>query len=134
MFAALLTLGEFFPIPIRHRNQTKDVVVTSTFAFAMVPVVGTGVAVLAHVATSILADAVHRKSPVKATFNAAQCVLALGAGGVVYTMTGGTHGVTARGLPAFVLGAVVFAAVNHLLVSTVVALAEGSSIRACAWS
>jgi len=129
MFGALLTLGEFFPIPIRHRNQTKDVVVTSTFAFAMVPVVGTGVAVLAHVATSILADAIHRKSPVKATFNAAQCVLALGAGGLVYTLAGGTSGITARGLPAFVLGAVVFAGVNHLLVSTVVALAEGTSIR-----
>jgi signal transduction histidine kinase len=130
MFGALLILGEFFPIPIRHRNQTKEVVVTSTFAFAMVPVVGTGVAVLAHLASSILADLIYRKSPVKIAFNAAQCVLALGAGGVVYMAAGGTFGITARGLPAFVLGAAVFAAVNHLLVGTVVALAEGSSVRA----
>jgi signal transduction histidine kinase len=130
MFSTLLILGEFFPIAIRHRNQTKEVVVTSTFAFAMVPVVGPGVAVLAHVATSILADAIHRKAPIKATFNAAQCVLALGSGGAIYTVAGGTFDITARGLPAFVLGAVVFAGVNHMLVSAVVALAEGTPIRA----
>ena len=130
MFGALLTLGEFFPIAIRHRNQTKEVVVSTTFAFAMVPVVGTGIAVLAHLASSLLADLIYRKSPVKIAFNAAQSVLALGAGGVVYMAAGGTYGITARGLPAFVLGAAVFAALNHLLVGTVVALAEGSSVRA----
>lgn len=129
MFGALLALGEFFPVQIRYPKQTKEVVVTSTFAFAMVPVVGTGVAVLAHVATSILADVIYRKAPVKVAFNAAQCVLALGAGGVVYMVAGGTYGITARGLPAFVAGAAVFALLNHALVGTVVALAEGTSVR-----
>jgi signal transduction histidine kinase len=130
MFGGLLALGEFFPIKIRHSKQTKEVVVTSTFAFAMVPVVGTSVAVLAHVATSILADVIYRKQPIKVAFNAAQCVLALGAGGVVYMVAGGTYGITARGLPAFLAGAAVFALLNHVLVGTVVALAEGTSVRA----
>jgi signal transduction histidine kinase len=130
MFGALLTLGEFFPIQIRYPKQTKALVVTSTFAFAMVPVVGTGIAVLAHVATSILADLIYRKPLVKVGFNAAQCGLALGAGGVVYMMVGGTHDITARGLPAFVAGAAVFALLNHVLVGTVVALAEGNSVSA----
>jgi signal transduction histidine kinase len=129
VFVVLLTLGEFFPIPIRHRGQTKDVLVTSTFALAIVPVAGPGVAVLAHLASSILADLVHRKQAVKIVFNAAQAVLALGAGGAVYIAAGGTGTITARGLPAFVAGAAVFALLNHVLVSIVVSLAEGTSVR-----
>jgi signal transduction histidine kinase len=128
MFGALLALGEFFPIHVHYPKQTKEVVVTSTFAFAMVPIVGTGIAVLAHVATSILADVIYRKPPVKVAFNAAQYSLALGAGGLVYTAIGGTHGLTGRGLPAFVAGAAVFALLNHMLVGTVVALAEGTPV------
>ncbi len=130
MFGTLLALGEFFPIQIRYPKHTKEVVVTSTFAFAMVPVVGTGIAVLAHAATSILGDLVFRKPPVKVAFNAAQSGLALGAGGLVYTAVGGTHGLAGRGLPAFVAGAAVFALLNHALVGTVVALAEGTPVRA----
>jgi signal transduction histidine kinase len=129
MFVVLLTLGEFFPIPIRHRAQTKDVLVSSTFALAIVPVAGPGVAVLAHVASSIFADLIHRKPAVKTVFNAGQAVLALGAGGVVYLAAGGTDSITARSLPAFIAGAAVFALLNHLLISIVVSLAEGGSVR-----
>src|SRR6266536_1412918 len=32
IFGALLAIGEFLPIPIRHRNQTKLITVTNTFA------------------------------------------------------------------------------------------------------
>ena len=130
MFAVLLTLGEFFPVPIRHRNQTKAVLFTSTFAFALVPVAGTGAAVLAHVASSVLADLIHRKPVIKISFNAAQFTLALAAGGAVYVAAGGGHEITARGLPALVAGAAVFALLNHLLVSVAVSLAEGTPLRA----
>lgn len=129
MFVVLLALGEFFPIPIRHRDQTKEVLVTSTFALALVAVAGTGIAVLASVVSSILADLIHRKSAVKIAFNAAQSALALAAGGAVYVAAGGTYGITSHGLPAFVAGAAVFALLNHLLVSIVVSLAEGTSLR-----
>ncbi len=129
MFGVLLTLGEFFPVPIRHRNQTKTVLLTSTFAFALVPVAGTAAAVLAHVASSVLADLVHRRPVIKISFNAAQFTLALAAGGAVYVAAGGGHEINARGLPAFIAGAAVFALLNHLLVSVAVSLAEGTPLR-----
>jgi signal transduction histidine kinase len=134
IFGALFAIGEFLPIPIRHRNQTKLITVTNTFALAIVPIAGTAITVLVYLATSILTDLIHRKSAVKIAFNASQYVLALAAAGAVYTAAGGTFGagsgVTSRELPAFLAAGVVFALVNHLLVATVVALAAGSSVRA----
>jgi len=134
IFGALFAIGEFLPIPIRHRNQTKLITVTNTFALAIVPIAGTAITVLVYLATSILTDLIHRKSAVKVAFNASQYVLALAAAGAVYTAAGGTFGVesgvTSRELPAFLAAGVVFALVNHLLVATVVALAAGSSVRA----
>jgi signal transduction histidine kinase len=133
IFGILLALGEIFPIPIRHRNQTKLITVTSTFALAIVPVAGTAITVLVYVASSVLAELIYRKPVVKIAFNASQYVLALTAASAVYTAAGGTFGiasgVTSRELPAFLAGAVVFALVNHLLVATVVALAAGTSVR-----
>jgi signal transduction histidine kinase len=134
IFGVLLALGEFLPIPIRHRNQTKLITVTSTFALAIVPVAGIALTVLVYVASSILAELIHRRALLKIAFNAAQYVLALGAAGAVYAAAGGTFGiasgVTSRDLPAFLASAAVFALVNHVLVATVVALAAGTSVRA----
>jgi signal transduction histidine kinase len=134
IFGVLLALGEFLPIPIRHRNQAKLITVTSTFALAIVPVAGIALTVLVYVASSILADMIRRKALLKIAFNASQYVLSLGAAGAVYAAAGGTFGiasgVTSRDLPAFLASAVAFALVNHVLVAIVVALAEGTSVRA----
>jgi signal transduction histidine kinase len=134
IFVVLLAVGEFLPIPIRHRNQTKEIMVTSTFALALVPVAGTAVAVLAHVVSSVVADLIHGKQIVKTAFNSSQYVLAMAAAGAVYTAAGGTFGVgagvTSRELPAFLAAGVVYAVVNHVLVATVVALAAGIPLRA----
>jgi signal transduction histidine kinase len=138
IFGVLLALGEFLPIRIRHRNQTKLITVTNTFALAMLPVAGVALTVLVYVTTSIVAELIHRRALVKIAFNAAQYVLALGAAGAVYAAAGGTFGVasgvTSGDLPAFLASATVFTLVNHLLVTTVVAVAAGTSIRASVFS
>jgi signal transduction histidine kinase len=134
IFGTLLASGEFFSIPIRHRNQNKSITVASTFGLAIVPVAGTAVSVLIYMASTIVGGLVHRRAALKIAFNASQYVLSLAAAGWVYTAMGGTFGVssgvTSRELPAFLVASVVFALVNHLLVAAVVAMATGTSIRA----
>jgi signal transduction histidine kinase len=128
-----MIMGELFSIPVRHRNQRKSITVTSTFGLAIVPVAGIAFTVLVYMASSILAQVIHRKSAEKIAFNASQYVLALAAAGAVYTAAGGTFGVqsgvTSNELPAFLAAGVVFTLVNHVLVATVVAMAQGTSVR-----
>jgi signal transduction histidine kinase len=130
VFSALLIVGEFFPIRIRHRDQAKSIVATYTFAFGLVPVAGVAIAVLAHVVATVVADLVRRKALIKLAFNAAQYALALAVGGFVYLAGGGGAHITARSIPALIAGAAVFTLVNHLLVNVVVALAAGTPLRA----
>lgn len=130
LFTALLIIGEFFPIRIRHRDQDKTIVPTYTFALGLVPVAGVAIAVLAHVLATIVADLVLRKAIIKLAFNAAVYALALAAGGVSYIVLGGGAEVTARSLPAFIVGAAVFMVLNYLGVNVVVALAAGTPLRA----
>jgi signal transduction histidine kinase len=130
VFTAILIVGEFFPIRIRHRDQAKSIVATYTFAFGLVPVAGVAIAVLAHLVATIVADLVRGKALIKLAFNAGQYVLALAVGGLVYIACGGGSEVTVRSLPAFIAGAAVFTLVNHLMVNAVVALAAGTPLRA----
>src|ERR671933_503755 len=69
IFGVLLALGEFLPIRIRHRNQTKLITVTNTFALAMLPVAGVALTALVYVTTSIVAELIHRRALVKIAFN-----------------------------------------------------------------
>jgi len=130
VFLACVVAGELLPISIQRRGAVKELLVTSAFAYALVPVGGTSVAVLATAAGCMLADLVRGKAVVKVAFNAAQYVLALTAAGSVYTALGGDVAVSARTLPAMTGGAVVFLIVNHALVSVVVTLADGGRVPA----
>jgi signal transduction histidine kinase len=130
VFTTLLIAGEFFPISIRHRDQTKSILPTATFAFALVPVAGVAIAVLAHVVATVVPDLVRRKGPIKLAFNAAAYALALAAGGAVYSAVGGGPQMTVRSLPAFVVGAAIFTLLNNLLVNVAVTLAAGTRLRA----
>ncbi len=128
MFAAILIAGEFFPIEIRYRDQIKSILATATFAFALVPVAGVAIAVLANVAASVAPDVGRRQPFFKLAFNAAVYALALAAGGAIYTAGGGGHDITARSLPAFIAGAAVFTLLNSLMVNVAVTLAAGSPL------
>jgi signal transduction histidine kinase len=125
VFAAFVIVGELVAIPIGPRNRSKDLAVTSTFAYGLVPLAGTGVAALVFVLGSTVADLARGKAVVKTLFNAAQYVLALAAGGAVYAALGGGYEVRTATLPALAAGGLAFMLVNHALVSAVVSLDRG---------
>jgi signal transduction histidine kinase len=125
VFTAFVILGELVSIPVKDGNRLKEVSVAATFAYGLVPLAGTGVAVLVFILGSIVTDLVRRKGAVKLLFNAAQYVLALAAGGAVYSALGGGYQVTTATLPAMAAGGLAFMLVNHLLVSVVVSLDQG---------
>jgi signal transduction histidine kinase len=129
VFTALLIVGEFFPIRIRHRDQAKSIVATYTFAYGLIPVAGITVAVLSHVVAAIVPDLVRRKAPIKLAFNAAAYALALAAGGLVYMAAGGGSKITIASLPAFIAGAAAFTILNSLMVNVAVSLATGTPLR-----
>jgi signal transduction histidine kinase len=128
VFAAFVVVGELLSIPIHDQNRVKELSVTATFAYGLVPLAGTGVAVLVFIVGTVVADLVRRKGAVKTLFNAAQYVLALAAGGAVYHALGGGYEVTTATLPAMAAGGLAFMLVNHLLVGTVVSLDQGVPI------
>jgi signal transduction histidine kinase len=124
-FAAFVVVGDLVTIRINEHNRFKEVSITSTFAYGMVPLAGTGIAVLVFILGSVVADLARRKGLVKTLFNAAQYVLALAAGGAVYHALGGGYQVTTATLPALAAGGLAFMLVNYVLVSAVVSLAQG---------
>jgi signal transduction histidine kinase len=125
VFTAFVVLGELVAIPIGHDYRPKDVAVASTFAYGLVPLGGTGVAALAFVLASVVADVAHGKAVVKTVFNAAQYVLALAAGGAIYAALGGGYQVHTATLPAMAVGGLAFMLVNYVLVSIVTSLDQG---------
>jgi signal transduction histidine kinase len=125
VFTAFVVLGELVAIPIGHDYRPKDVAVATTFAYGLVPLAGPGVAALAFVLASVVADVVHHKAVVKTAFNAAQYVLALAAGGAVYAALGGGYQVHTSTLPAMAAGGLAFMLVNYVLVSIVTSLDQG---------
>ncbi|HEX8132605.1 MAG TPA: hypothetical protein VF880_04145, partial [Actinomycetes bacterium] len=125
LFTAFVVLGELVAIPIRHDDRPKDVAVSTTFAYGLVPLAGPGVAALAFMLASVVADVAHRKAVIKTAFNAAQYVLALAAGGAIYAALGGGYQIHTATLPALAVGGLAFMLVNYLLVSIVTSLAQG---------
>jgi signal transduction histidine kinase len=125
MFTAFVVLGELVAIPIGLDHRPKDVAVASTFAYGLVPLAGPGVAALAFVLASAVADVARRKAVVKTVFNAAQYVLALAAGGALYAALGGGYQVHTATLPALAVGGLAFMLINYVLVSVVTSLDHG---------
>jgi signal transduction histidine kinase len=124
VFAAFMIVGELVTLRVNDQNRLKEVSITSTFAYGLVPLAGTAVAVLVFILGSVVADLTRHRGAVKTLFNAAQYVLALAAGGAVYHALGGGYQVTTATLPALAAGGLAFMVVNWLLVSIVVSLAN----------
>jgi signal transduction histidine kinase len=124
VFAAFVVVGELVTLTVNDQNRLKAISITSTFAYGLVPLAGTTVAVLVFILGSVVADLTWRRGPVKTLFNAAQYVLALAAGGAVYHALGGGYQVTTATLPALAVGGLAFMVINFLLVSIVASLAN----------
>jgi signal transduction histidine kinase len=129
VFAVFVLVGELITVPIRRRGTEKQITATNTFAFALVLVAGTALAVLVLAAASAVADLLQRKAAIKVVFNLAQWAIALALGGATYTALGGSRSVSAASLPAMAVAGAVFLLVNGALVSIVVSLADGASLR-----
>jgi signal transduction histidine kinase len=128
LFAGFVVGGELISIRLQRNNRVKDLAVTTTFAYGLVVLAGTAVAVLVFMLASFVADLSLRKPAYKTLFNAAQCALSLAAGGLIYHVLGGGYQITTATLPALVAGGLAFMAVNHLLVSIVISLDQGLPI------
>jgi len=128
LFTVFVVGGELISIRLLRDNRVKDLAVTTTFAYGLVPLAGTAVAVLVFIFASVAADIGRRKPAIKTLFNAAQYVLALAAGGAVYHALGGGYEITTATLLALAAGGLAFMLVNHLLVSVVISLDQGVPI------
>ena len=125
VFGAFMIVGELVILRVNAQNRLKEVSITATFAYGLVALAGTGVAVLVFLLGSVISDLSRRKGAIKTLFNAAQYVLALAAGGAVYHALGGGYEITTATLPALAVGGLVFMLINYLLVSTVVSIDQG---------
>src|SRR5512132_4402094 len=128
VFAAFVVVGELVTLRVDDQNRLKEISITSTFAYGLIPLAGTTVAVLVFILGSVVADLGRGKPAYKTLFNAAQCVLALAAGGLIYHALGGGYEITTATLPALAAGGLAFMVVNHLLVSVVISLDQGMPI------
>lgn len=86
-FAALVVLGEMFPIQISIGNQSQDVTTSTTFAFALLLALGAGPAALAQGIASFVCDTTQHKPYWKRAFNVAQYSLSILAAGAVLNVT-----------------------------------------------
>src|SRR4029450_9889632 len=94
-----MILGELVALRVDDQNRLKEVSITSAFAYGLVPLAGTTVAVVVFILGSVVADLTRRRGLVKTLFNAAQYVLALAAGGAVYHALGGGYEITNQTRP-----------------------------------
>ncbi len=130
LFAVLLMLGEWFPItaPRRDGAEAEEISTSTTFAFALLILYGTGPALLTLAFASAISDLRQRKSVWKTLYNVAQYMLALGAAGGVYALLGAPHHVSVGHLPVVAAAGCTFFLVNELSIWVAVGLPHGESL------
>ena len=131
MLAALVLLGELFPIQV-HGQVGVDTFSTP-FAFAMLLLYGVPEVVVVQVGATVVAEVILRRPFDRIAFNVAQLVLSWAAAGLVFEALGGTglgsaEGLQAGDLPAIAVCALVFFVVNSTIVRTAEALLQKTRI------
>ncbi|MGH2700314.1 MAG: putative bifunctional diguanylate cyclase/phosphodiesterase [Actinomycetota bacterium] len=135
VLATFIILGEFFPIRTTGIDgEEGEITVSTIFTFAMLLHFGTGPALMAQAAASLLADLRAGKPPWKALFNAAQISIALGVCGLVIdVLTSGSYksGVamfSSSDLPGILLAGGTLFIVNNLLCRIAIALHQEAPV------
>jgi diguanylate cyclase (GGDEF)-like protein len=129
VFAGLTFLGELWPLQVRRRDEGGVVTTSSTFAFAILLMHGPIAAILAQASATLVADAVQRKGPMRAIFNASQYVVSLAGASLVLqvagvgAMTGGA--VEVHELPAMLAAGAMLFVLQNVLTAGAVAIASG---------
>ncbi|MEO8329653.1 MAG: diguanylate cyclase, partial [Candidatus Nanopelagicales bacterium] len=137
VLAFAVIIGELRPVPVPRGGDSHDsITISTTFTVALVILGPVSVAMLAQGLAVLIDDIRRRKSIDKIVFNLAQYTLAIALARLVFCLMAGTDsqdyfGVggffepTMRNFWAGVAASLTFLLVNHVLVSTVVALASG---------
>jgi len=131
LLSAFVLIGELLPIPVPRRNGLTTVTISTAFAFAMLLRFGLAPAMWVYVASTVLADAGRRGSPVKVLFNAAQYALAISAAAGVLALAGDQPpwtGIVTSQVPVLLAAGGAFFLVNHALACTGAALVAGLPI------
>src|SRR3954447_5905553 len=133
MFFLFAFFGEFVPLKVFTRGAEGEVTTSTTFALAAMLLAGPLAGLVALGLANVLADTLSRKSLQKILFNVFQYASAVGAAGLILSLTtslprtGAPH-LAPSDLPGVLLAAAVFFTVNILLVSTVVALSQQARV------
>ncbi|HEY5143837.1 MAG TPA: EAL domain-containing protein [Solirubrobacteraceae bacterium] len=130
LLIAAVVAGELLPIKVGA--DAGEVTPSTSFTFALLISHGLTLAILAHSLGSLVADARSGKPRHRTAFNIAQYVLAVAAAAVVLgalTSIGHPAHFRAVDVPAFVLAAAVFFALNSLLVAAAISLHTGVPLR-----
>ena len=134
IFAAVLVLGEMWPIPVARGQEAGDeITVSSTFGFALLLVAPVAYAIAAQALALIIDWVVRRRDWRRLPFNIAQYGLAFAAARLAYTAWSGesfTPHVPAPqpNLAAALVGAIAFLMVNNFLVAVAVAISVRMSL------
>ncbi len=119
----LLLVAELRPLVKSDKRDPAGLTISETFVFALLLHWGLTLALLALVASIVVADAFRRRKPWRTAFNIAQFSLAYTAASLVLIATSvdihdhGGSSIGAHDLPAITLAAGVFFVVNDLLVA-----------------
>jgi diguanylate cyclase (GGDEF)-like protein len=133
LFFALAFAGEFLPLKVFTRGAEGEVTTSTTFALATVLVAGPLAGLIALGLANVVVDTLGRKGLQKTLFNAMQYAITIAATSLVLGLTTelpretGLH-LVPEDLPGILLAAGAFFLVNIGLVSTVVALAQRTSV------
>ncbi|MBV9042207.1 MAG: PAS domain S-box protein, partial [Acidimicrobiia bacterium] len=129
VWAVVLCAGGSFQIRFRYRD---DIEALDLFEAALMPVLfaySGWIVVGLVVASNVVAEILRRNTPVKGAFNVAQWAAASGVGALVYSLVRQGDALSAHNVVGLALSLVVVLAINHFAVATVVALAQGHSLR-----
>jgi diguanylate cyclase (GGDEF)-like protein len=128
LLAALVLVGEIWPIITPGRSGTESPVASLTFSFAALIYWGLPVALLLRATSTLAVGLAERKSPRRSAFNAAEVTLSMAAAWLVMLAFGlhpsPGHPWDPNGQELFVVlpAAAAYFAVNFLLVGTAVGL------------
>jgi PAS domain S-box-containing protein len=125
----LLVAAEYFQIRFQYRD---DVMALNLFDAALAPLIVAfpAAAVIGTVALAqLIAAAIRRNQPLKASFNVAQWAVAAGVGSLLYRIVGGDARPTNTGLLILVLALSAMALINTLALAVVIRLAQHQPVR-----
>jgi diguanylate cyclase (GGDEF)-like protein len=134
LLAALIVVGEIWPIITPGRSGPESPVASVTFSFAVLIFWGLPVALLVRGISTLAVGLAERKSVRRSAFNSAQVTLSLCAAGLVLLAFGlhpsPAHPWDPNGHDLFVVlpAAAAYFAVNFLLVGTAIALHSRASL------